>query len=184
MTFGVQVLRGRLRARCCAGEPLAIEAAFEAERIHRERQEDRRQILDLELQQACCEAALAERCYAACDPDNRLIAARLEKNWETALRRVRDLEARQFGKHSSTIEIDPRTFANLADNLSAAWNAPDVTMGRLFLLVLFRGWLLRVYRSHCPQRHLWRAVAAVGSSSAGSARTVSEFDQPPSSPGA
>lgn len=111
-----------------AVEPLAIEAAFEAERMHRERQEDQRQILDLELRQARYEATLAERRYAACDPDNRLIAAQLEKNWETALRRVRDLEARQSAEGPSTIEADPRNFANLADNLSAAWNAPDVTM--------------------------------------------------------
>ena len=78
-----------------AVEPMAIEAAFEAERMHREQQEDQQRILDLELQQARYEARLAERRYAACDPDNRLIAAQLEKNWEAALRRVRDLEARR-----------------------------------------------------------------------------------------
>lgn len=111
-----------------AVEPLAIEAVFEAERMHRERQDDQRQILDLELQQARYEANIAERRYAACDPDNRLIAAQLEKNWEIALRRVRDLDARQPTKSSSTIEVDPSAFANLAENLSAAWNAPDVTM--------------------------------------------------------
>jgi len=129
MTFGgprvdAAVARELLRAV----EPLAIEAAFEAERMHRKRQEDQRQILDLELQQARYEARLAERRYAACDPDNRLIAAQLEKNWETALRRVRDLEARQPAEGPSTIEVDPLSFANLADNLSAAWNAPNVTM--------------------------------------------------------
>ena len=129
MTFGgpradAAVARELLRAV----EPLAIEAAFEAERMHRERQEDQRQILDLELQQARYEAGLAERRYAACDPDNRLIAAQLEKNWETALRRVRDLEARQPVESPSAIEVDPRSFANLADNLSAAWDAPNVTM--------------------------------------------------------
>ena len=84
MTFGgprvdAAVARELLRAV----EPLAIEAAFEAERMHRERQEDQRRILDLELQQARYEASLAERRYAACDPDNRLIAAQLEKNWES-----------------------------------------------------------------------------------------------------
>ncbi|WP_205963783.1 hypothetical protein [Pseudoruegeria sp. SK021] len=69
-------------------EPWAIEAAFEAERMHRERQENQRQILDLELLQAHFEATLAERRYAACDPGNRLIASQLKKNWEIALRRV------------------------------------------------------------------------------------------------
>ena len=129
MTFGgprvdAAVARELLRAV----EPLAIEAAFEAERMHRERQDDQRQILDLELQQARYEAKLAERRYASCDPDNRLIAAQLEKNWEIALRRVRDLEARQPAENPSTIEVDPSAFANMAENLSAAWNTPDVTM--------------------------------------------------------
>jgi excisionase family DNA binding protein len=111
-----------------AVEPLAIEASFEAERMQRERQDDKHRILDLELQQARYDATLAERRYAACDPDNRLIAAQLEKNWEHALRRVRDLEARQPAANPTTIEVDPSAFANMAENLSAAWNAPDVTM--------------------------------------------------------
>src|SRR3984885_9567074 len=103
---------------------MAIEAAFKAERMHREQQEDQQRILDLELQQARYEASLAERRYAACDPDNRLIAAQLERNWETALQRVRDLEMRQPTKRPSDVEVDPSAFANLADNLSAAWQAP------------------------------------------------------------
>jgi len=86
MTFGgprvdAAIARELLRAV----EPMAIEAAFEAERMHRKQQEDQRRILDLELQQARYEARLAERRYAACDPDNRLIAAQLEKSWEQAL---------------------------------------------------------------------------------------------------
>ena len=129
MTFGGPKVDAALaRELLRAVEPLAIEAAFEAERMYRKRQDDQRQILDLELQQARYEANLAERRYAACDPDNRLIAAQLEKNWEITLRRVRDLEARQPVESASTIEVDPCAFANMAQNLSAAWNAPDVTM--------------------------------------------------------
>jgi DNA invertase Pin-like site-specific DNA recombinase len=129
MTFGgLRVDAAVARELLRAVEPLAIEAAFEAERMHRERQDSQRHILDLELQQARYEANLAERRYAACDPDNRLIAAQLEKNWEIALRRVHDLESRQPSESASAIEVDPRAFANLAENLAAAWNAPDVTM--------------------------------------------------------
>lgn len=40
------------------------------------------------------EASLAERRYAACDPDNRLIAAQLEKSLEATLRRVEACEVR------------------------------------------------------------------------------------------
>ena len=77
-----------------AVEPMAIEAALQAERRHMEVQLDQRRIVELELQQARYEATLAERRYAACDPDNRLIAAQLEKSWEGALQRVLACEQR------------------------------------------------------------------------------------------
>jgi len=60
-------------------EPMAIEAAMEAERMHEEREAERRRVAELDLQQASYDASLAERRYAACDPENRLIAAQLEK---------------------------------------------------------------------------------------------------------
>jgi excisionase family DNA binding protein len=129
MTFGgPRVDAAIARELLQAVEPMAIEAAFEAERMHREQQKDQQRILDMEMQQARYEASLAERRYAACDPDNRLIAAQLEKNWEAALRRVRDLETRQPTEKPSDVKVDPSAFTNLADNLSAAWNAPGVTM--------------------------------------------------------
>ena len=77
-----------------AVEPMAIEAALEAERIYMDSHNERRRIVELELQQAQYEASLAERRYAACDPDNRLIAAQLEKSWEAALRRVEACQTR------------------------------------------------------------------------------------------
>jgi excisionase family DNA binding protein len=129
MTFGGPRVDAAIgRELLLAVEPVAIEAAFEAERMHREQQEDQQRIRDLEMQQARYEASLAERRYAACDPDNRLIAAQLEKNWEAALRRVRELETRQPAEKRPDITVDPNAFTSLADNLSAAWNAPGVTM--------------------------------------------------------
>lgn len=78
--LAVEVLR--------AVAPMAVEAAMEAERMLSEQNLDRRRIAELELRQAQYDASLAERRYAACDPDNRLIAAQLEKAWEGALQRV------------------------------------------------------------------------------------------------
>ena len=111
-----------------AVEPMAIEAALEAERMQRERQDEQQRLLALELQQARYEATLAERRYAACDPDNRLIAAQLEKNWEVALCRVQDLQARQSRGQQETVAIDPGAFDDLAERLSEAWHATGVTM--------------------------------------------------------
>jgi len=51
-----------------------------------ESQGEQRRIVELELQQARYEASLAERRYAACDPDNRLIAAQLEDRCRPATR--------------------------------------------------------------------------------------------------
>src|SRR5207237_2501702 len=109
-------------------EPLAIEAAMEAEQMHRERANERRRVAELELQQAQYEATLAERRYAACDPDNRLIAAQLEKNWEAALRRVETCQARLEAVRTPEPAVVPPDFTGLADDLEVAWHAPGVTM--------------------------------------------------------
>jgi hypothetical protein len=110
-----------------AVEPMAIEAALEAERRHMDSQAEQRPILELELQQARYEASLGERRYAACDPDNRLIAAQLEKSWEAVPRRVEACQARVEARTSDPAPASP-DFAGLADDLDAAWNAPKVTM--------------------------------------------------------
>lgn len=111
-----------------AVEPMAIEAAAEAERRYMEDRSERLRVVDLELQQARYEASLAERRYAACDPDNRLIAAQLEKSWEAALRRVEECQARLEAIRTAEVATAPPDFAGLADDLEAAWNAPGVTM--------------------------------------------------------
>ena len=111
-----------------AVEPMAIEAALQAERRHMEVQDEQRRIVELELRQARYEASLAERRYAACDPDNRLIAAQLEKSWEDASRRVQLCEQRLELTKQPAPTSAATDFAGLAEDLHAAWNAPGVTM--------------------------------------------------------
>lgn len=111
-----------------AAQPLAIEAALQAQRRHMEVQADQRRIWGLELQQARYEATLAERRYAACDPEHRLIAAQLEKSWEAALQRVRHCEQRLDAFDQTQASAPVPDLAGLADDLAAAWNAPQVTM--------------------------------------------------------
>ena len=109
-------------------EPMAIEAALEAERMHMESHNERRRIIELELQQAQYESALAERRYAACDPDNRLIAAQLEKSWEAALRRVEACRVQLEASQAHGLTAEAPDFTGLAADLSAAWNAPGTSM--------------------------------------------------------
>jgi len=108
--------------------PMAIEAAWEAERMLKDEGHDRRRIAELELSQAQYDASLAERRYAACDPDNRLIAAQLEKAWETALQRVETCRQRLDEMRTPDADEVCPDFTGLADDLSAAWNAPGTTM--------------------------------------------------------
>jgi DNA invertase Pin-like site-specific DNA recombinase len=108
--------------------PMAIEAAEEAERMLKDEDQDRRRIAELELQQAQYDASLAERRYAACDPDNRLIAAQLEKAWETALQRVERCREQLDRLQTPDVEDARPDFTGLADDLSVAWKAPRTTM--------------------------------------------------------
>ncbi|ESW72046.1 hypothetical protein X772_33730 [Mesorhizobium sp. LSJC280B00] len=123
---GAAISHGVLRAVA----PMAIEAALEAERMHLEGEAQRRQMLELDLQQARYEPSLAERRYAACDPDNRLIAAQLqtlEKSWEATLCRVEAREARLNNRQVRDDAAIP-DFAGLAQDLRAAWDDSDVDM--------------------------------------------------------
>jgi excisionase family DNA binding protein len=108
-------------------EPMAVEAAREAERRSMQAETERLRMFELELQQARYEASLAERRYAACDPDNRLIAAQLERSWEAALRRAEACQARLDAARAPPAAAAVPDFAGLAEDLSAAWNAPGTT---------------------------------------------------------
>lgn len=110
-----------------AVEPMAIEAALEAERMHRNGEAERRRIAELDLQQAEYDASLAERRYAACDPENRLIAAQLEKHWEAALRLVEACRSRLAAMDTPDPAVPMPDFDGLATDLAAAWSAPGVT---------------------------------------------------------
>jgi excisionase family DNA binding protein len=110
-----------------AVEPMAIEAALQAESRYMDSQSEQQRMADLDLQQARYEASLAERRYAACDPENRLIASQLEKSWEATLQRVQACEARlEALQRPNPMTITP-DFAGLAEDLHAVWNAPSVT---------------------------------------------------------
>jgi len=128
MFGGLRVDKVVVHELILAVEPMAIEAAMAAERKLMERQAEQRSIVELELKQARYEASLAERRYAACDPDNRLIAATLERSWEATLRRVQDCEARLAATTDAIAATPAPDFTSLADDLGAALTSPNVTM--------------------------------------------------------
>ena len=115
-----------------AVEGNAVEAAVEAATRIAEQRRQQQQALGLELEQAQYEARLSGRRYEAVDPDNRLVAAELEARWNTALRRVGEVEARlrqteTTGQETARIP-DKESLLSLAQNLPAVWNAEATDM--------------------------------------------------------
>ncbi|MDQ3905125.1 MAG: helix-turn-helix domain-containing protein, partial [Actinomycetota bacterium] len=112
-------------------QPLGIEAAIGAlEARLLERAEKRRQI-ELALEQARYEAARARRQYDAVDPDNRLVAAELERRWNERLLAVRALEDEQDALAASPqvalSATEREHLLALGADVERAWHSPGAT---------------------------------------------------------
>ncbi|KPH85079.1 recombinase family protein [Komagataeibacter intermedius] len=72
--------------------PAEFEAFSAAYKARRQSVAEARRGLEQQLERRRYEATLAERQFNKVDPDNRLVAAELERRWETALNDVRTAE--------------------------------------------------------------------------------------------
>ena len=111
-------------------QPLGIEAALAAQAAHSRASEDKRRQVELALEQARYEIGRARRQYDAVDPDNRLVAAELEKRWNERLTVVHDLEAELEGLTSPATELTPvdrERLMTLGADLQTAWASAGVT---------------------------------------------------------
>jgi DNA invertase Pin-like site-specific DNA recombinase len=86
---------------------------------------------DLMVERARYEAELARRRFQAVDPENRLVARTLERDWETSLAEVERLERESAARPAlSTRLVDPaeRTrLLALAQDLPSLWQAATTT---------------------------------------------------------
>ena len=123
--------RGQQQAFLEAVTPLGVEvAAGVLEQAEQQLVAQRRQ-WELQLEQARYEARLAQRKYDAVDPDNRLVAAELERRWNAQLTRVAELEhaaakAEQEARWTLTTE-ERAAMQTLAQDLSTIWHAQTTT---------------------------------------------------------
>jgi DNA invertase Pin-like site-specific DNA recombinase len=86
----------------------------------------------LRLERAAQDAARAFRQYNAVEPENRLVARTLERNWEEALLAQRSLEEeyRRF-QQAQPVQLSPAERAQieaLARDLPALWQAPTTSV--------------------------------------------------------
>ncbi len=107
--------------------PIGLEASLEAiKKINHESDSVKRQ-RELELEQARYEALRAKRQYNAVDPDNRLVASTLEKDWNDALVKVARLENEITAMGSNTPSLSPEEeteIRDLSQDLPRVWNDP------------------------------------------------------------
>ncbi len=109
-------------------QPAAVEAAILAHREEAKKQDEVRGALERDLEAARYTASRAQRQYDAADPENRLVADELERRWNQALERVREIENR-IAQHIGTLKEQPaptaEEFSGLAERLEVLWEHPD-----------------------------------------------------------
>ena len=85
----------------------------------------------LRLERARYEADLARRRFLAVEPENRLVARNLEKDWNEKLAAVEQLEREQAALPAGAApRLSPeerQRILNLAEDLPALWHAPTTT---------------------------------------------------------
>ena len=111
--------------------PAVIEVSLQAaEDIELERQQLHGQ-WKLRLERAGYETALARRRYEAVDPDNRLVARTLERDWEGALLAEQSLQNEQRRAQAEEpehlTEVDRDAIRQLAQDIPALWHAKSTT---------------------------------------------------------
>ena len=109
-------------------QPAAIEAAILASEDTARKYDEVLEALKRDLEAARYAAQRAHNQYDAADPDNRLVADELERRWNLALQRVRDIELRiaeQNPTQERAQEFNRADFEQLAADLELVWNHPQ-----------------------------------------------------------
>jgi hypothetical protein len=108
-------------------QPAAVDAAVVASEAAAHQRDEVLNAWTRELEAARYAARRAQKQYDATDPENRLVADELERRWNTALQRVREIEERiDYHVRSRSQAVVPTrdAFENLATDLEAVWQHP------------------------------------------------------------
>jgi hypothetical protein len=143
-------------------EPAAVKLSLRAiEDIHRDRQRLHRHWKQ-RLERSAYEAERAERQYQSVEPENRLVACSMERQWEHALQTQRDLMeeyerfSRELPPHLS--EDQRAQILALSSDLPALWNASETTAAdrkEIIRLVVDRVVVHARTDSECGEAVIW-----------------------------
>jgi hypothetical protein len=112
-------------------EPASLELSLRACEDIRQERERLTALRQQDIQRAAYEVLRAERHYRSVDPENRLVARTLEKEWEQALEKQRQVQEdferfqREIPQHLS--EAERAQIHSLATDLPGLWHAPETT---------------------------------------------------------
>jgi hypothetical protein len=107
--------------------PAELEAMARAHALLQQEQEQVQHAQEQQIERLRYQAQLAERQYNRADPDHRLVAAELERRWETALRELRAAEeawqrSAPAPVASAELETDRRlAFAEGVSRITQLW---------------------------------------------------------------
>jgi DNA invertase Pin-like site-specific DNA recombinase len=130
-------------------QPAQIEAALMASEEQARKIDEVLAALQRDLEAARYSARRAQKQYDGADPENRLVTDELERRWNQALQRVRELES-QIQQHlegQGQFAVPTREdFADLAADLESVWNDPetDVRLKKRIIRTLIRDLIVDV----------------------------------------
>ena len=108
-------------------KPAALQVTLRVGEEQIVAQDNLLETLRTELQAARYSADRAAKQFDAVDPANRLVADELERRWNAALERVREIEQRVRAAEDARKArpvVDPVLLTGLAEDLDQVWNAP------------------------------------------------------------
>jgi DNA invertase Pin-like site-specific DNA recombinase len=145
--------------------PAELEAWAQAHDARRQAEAALDRAGRLQVERLRYQAALAERQFHRIDPDNRLVAAELERRWELALRELRQAEdalARHRAARAKPEALsaeDRARFLTLGPQLPALWRQLDMTRERkkaLLRSLIDKVVLRRMAADRISIRIVWR----------------------------
>ena len=121
-----------VRAFFQALSPIELDVYEQALKTQAETAQQARQAHEQQLERLRYQAALAQHQYNQVDPDNRLVAAELERRWEAALVALKESEDRLAfqQQHCETPPLLPpelkAAFSHIAQKLPEIWNQEEL----------------------------------------------------------
>jgi DNA invertase Pin-like site-specific DNA recombinase len=148
--------------------PAELEAWERADAARHRADEALRKAAAQQVERLRYRAALAERQFNRVDPDNRLVAAELERRWEAALRELRDAEQALAGRTGGHDRPAPPSaeiraaFAGVVGRLPDLWRDPRLSHAHrkaLLRCLVDKVVLERVAPDRVAARIIWRGGA-------------------------